>query len=257
MVERVISTGPDADEHAIREQMRYMRIIEGRRDNPFVQIHLAKITKIEKDDNGRSTGRVTVQLLTMPGGGVRVQVLIPVPSSQYWFAGGLPPINTLVTIGWLPQGIAIILAYHMHGFRQLVDIKNLPELVPGELFLRAEVTETEELPPGIAGPPESVQAPGGTIFLDTNGDVTIQDKNKNTTVKLDSAGNVTVTASTKVTVNAPVVHLGGEDGKKLLTEDFLSTFNAHIHKGVTTGVGTSLEPAIPATGDTTEKTKAE
>lgn len=247
----VIATGPDTDQRAVHEQMRYFRIVERRRENPFVQIHLAQITKIEKDDQGRFTGRVAVDLLTMPGGGTRVQVLVPLPASQNWFVGGIPPINTLCTLGFLPQGVAVILAYHMHGLRQLIDVKGLPDLQPGEIYLQSEVTEN------------SLPAAGGTVYLDQNGDVTIQDKNKNTIITLDNTGNVTITASTKVTVNAPEatinadeVHLGGESGNKLVDDTFITFFNTHIHTATGPTAPTTM-PTIASTGHTTDKTKAE
>jgi hypothetical protein len=226
-----------------RELQSYFRPSDRMRDNPYIKIHLAEITKIELNENGRPTGRATVRLLTLPG--VRSSVLMPVPSSQYWFHGSLPPINTLVSVGWLPQNIAIILNYYPLNLKQLKEKKDLPDLETGEIYMRAQIKQG------------TTNVPGGTIFLDKDGAVVLKDKDEKTTVAMDADGNVTINADTKVTVNCSEVNLGGEAGEKLVKESFISRFNSHTHTGVTTGAGTSGTPVSPSSGDTTSKTSAE
>ena len=240
-----------ADKLATDELRKYLGGRQRGYSNPYLSTQLGQITKIETDDDGKYTGRATVEMLTMPG--VRESVLMPIISSQYMFFGGLPPINTLCTVGWMPMGVGVILNYYPMKYNQMLKENRFQELETGEVLLQAELTEG------------GVQRAGATVLLDKEGQVVVKDKDETVTITVSPTGNVTIqadadviiNADTKVTLNCDNVHLGGEAGKNLVTDDFISHFNSHTHKGVTTGGGTSAAPVIPSTGDTTTKTKAE
>jgi hypothetical protein len=239
------------DKLATDELRKYLGGRQRTRENPYLKTQLAQIIRIETDEDGNYTGRATVELLTMLG--VRASVIMPITSSQYMFFGGLPPENTLCTVGWMPQGVGVILNYYPIKYTQLVKENRIRDLEKGEVLLQAELTEN------------GAQRAGATVLLDKEGQVIVKDMNETVTITVSPTGNVTIqadadviiNADTKVTLNCNNVNLGGEAGKNLVTDDFISHFNSHTHSGVTTGGGTSATPVIPSTGDTTTKTKAE
>jgi hypothetical protein len=233
-----------SEKAAVTEQKKYVGASSHGRENPYLKVQLAQIEKIEVDENGKATGRATVRMLSMIG--QRTSVLMPVPASQHMFVGGLPPINTLVVIGWLPQGIGIILNYYPIKYRQLIAEDRIPDIIPGEILLQSELTEGGR------------QRGGATILLDRNGQVIIQDKDSKVTVTITPDGSVTIDADSKVTVNAPAVDLGGESGEELVTKTFLtSVFNSHTHAGVQSGGAVTGPPSPTASTEHTLKTKAE
>lgn len=247
---RVIGT---TEKHAREELKQYLGMGPRIRESPYSKTQLAQIRKIERDADSNLTGYATVEILTMPKNTVRVSALMPIPSSQYWFVGGLPPINTLCTVGWLPQGICIILAYYPMIYRKLVELKGLPDLALGEVLIRCELTEG------------GVQRAGAQIYLDRDGAVRIRDKDGRTTITMEADGTVTVDAdvqvtvnSAKVVVNSEDVNLGGESGQELVTRDFLDeVFATHTHAGVQSGASTTGPPSSSGTDKHTTKTKAE
>jgi hypothetical protein len=251
--QEVPHSGDNSETLARQTQQEYLDRRANWRANPYAQSHLGQIVKIEKDDNGKITGRATVQILTLPKNSMRASVLMPLTASQYMFFGGLPPENTLCSIMWLPQGIGVITAYYPMKWREMIEASRWPDLSAGEIYIQSEVRRD-----GLAGP-------GATIKLDADGNVTIQDEEKKSTITMNVDGEIMVESTDQivvradhVTVESDDVNLGGESGKRLVTQDFLTTvFNAHTHAGVQTGVGATSTPVPAATTQFTLKTKAE
>ncbi|TAN61358.1 phage baseplate assembly protein V [bacterium] len=59
---------------------------------------------------------------------------------------------------------------------------------------------------------------------------------RNKEIHIKSGGKITVEAANTVDVIAPAVNLGATGGKFIVTEDFLTLFNAHTHQGDSGGV---------------------
>jgi len=226
----------------IREETLKM---QGLTEAPYARLQLAQVIAHEQKE-GKYTGRVDVELLSIPG--VRKSVLAPAASSQYWFSGGLPPVNTLCLIGWLPMNVGIIIQYYMYNLQELQRSKDLEEIVPGELLMKSQVG-------GLAAP-----ATGAQIYLNKAGEIVAQDKTGTSKVTLKADGSLLVEGETinvvgeTINVTGDEVLVGDADGKKLVTEDFLDQYDSHTH--ATAGTGPPSPPVIPATNATTEKTKA-
>jgi len=227
----------------IREETIKM---QGLREAPYANLQLAQVIAHEKKD-GEYTGRVDVELLSIPG--VRKSVLSPVVSSQYWFSGGLPPVDTLCLIGWLPMNVGIIIQYYMYSMEELRRSKDLEDLVPGELLMRSQTTEG------------TIAATGAQIYLDKDGQIVAQDKTGTSKVTLKTDGSIDVEGTTvnvmgeTINVTGDEVLVGDADGKKLVTEDFLDQFDNHIHTATGPTAPTTV-PTLPLTEVTTDKTKA-
>jgi hypothetical protein len=245
--------GDNTEALAQKIQQEYLDFRANSRENPYLKSHLGQIVKVERDDEGKLTGRATVHILTLPKNSMRVSVLMPITASQYMFFGGLPPENTLCLLSWLPQGIGVITAYYPMKWREMINASRWPDLAAGEIYVQSEVRRN-----GLA-------APGATIRLDADGNVTIQDEQKNSTITMNVSGEITIESSEKVTVQSSRVtvesgdvNLGGESGKQLVTQDFLTdVFNSHTHTGVQTGAGATSTPLPVATAQFTLKTKSE
>ncbi|MBI5234728.1 MAG: phage baseplate assembly protein [Deltaproteobacteria bacterium] len=77
---------------------------------------------------------------------------------------------------------------------------------------------------------------------------------RNKEIHIKSGSKVTVEAESEVSVTAPAVNLGdASGGRAIVTEDFLTVFNAHTH--AETG-GTTSPPGSPAMFEKTTKVKA-
>ena len=80
------------------------------------------------------------------------------------------------------------------------------------------------------------------LALTDDGDVAIH-TDKNNYVLIKAAGDIEVTSTTKVTVNAPAVELGNGTLKKLINEELVPKFNQHTHP--TAAVGAPSTPTVP------------
>ena len=103
-------------------------------------------------------------------------------------------------------------------------------------------------------------AGGGSLVLDAEGGkVRVEDANGNTvTMSSDgvvvqdaSGGQLSLGASgavlkaTKITLDAAVVELGGAGGVRLIGQDFLSMYGAHVHPAGTPSTGPPTPPPVP------------
>lgn len=85
---------------------------------------------------------------------------------------------------------------------------------------------------------------GSVTYYRSNGDIEIIGKNDQS-VTLDGALNII--AINGVNITAPEINIGssGATLRTLIDDRFEALFNAHMHAGVTTGVGTSGVPTVP------------
>jgi hypothetical protein len=88
---------------------------------------------------------------------------------------------------------------------------------------------------------------GHQVSFDETGDVKIEHSGGSAVI-LKQNGDVVIEAEGDIL-------LGGDGGKLLVTADFLTTFNSHLHT-VAVAPGSTSAPTTPATGCTTEKTEA-
>ena len=133
----------------------------------FTWLQLAEITEIEKADDGKWNGLLTVNLLTIAGNRQRVKMTLGAVGNGI-FVGGPPEPRTLVVVGWLPAGMPVLLAQVPMTIEGLRVSKSLPDLIEGEYLLRA----------GVLAQSDSEKIPGGSVFLDRNGRVILENQNK-------------------------------------------------------------------------------
>jgi len=238
----------------------------------FSSSQLAEIEECEKDENGEYTGKASVRLLSTPG--VRKHCIIPVFAGQSFWFGGLPQPGTLCLVSWLPLGIGIITAIYPFSFRQLIRVRALQDLIPGEILIQSATGILKE-----------DQKPAGKILLDRDGGVTLQnntedEENKGKIVLGNPGGDnglssesnpndeisgeeiaiqlsvgdtkINITKSGSVIINAEKIFIGdGNSHKKLATEDFVDDiYNKHTH-----AAGAMAVPGVgPVTGITTVPT---
>lgn len=268
--------GIDAQEASIRE------IQEGRqrlrfRATAFSWLQLAEVVELERDDQNRWTGFVTVRVLTMEASRNRVKIGLEAGGNGL-FVGGPPEIHSLVVIGWLPTGRPIIVAKTVASIADLRERKDLPDLQEGEYFIRSGIVTLDD-----DGNP--VHLPGASIYLDANGRIVLQDKDKTAevligpaldsegdpetdpqtgnpvllrcrikdasgaalaTLYFDDEGNLTLEATdVNLLVDKLSVGENPNDGDQLVTRRWaLTTFLTHIHSDPTSGfTGTPVEGA--------------
>jgi len=233
----------------------------------FESLQLAKVVALVPDpkDATKWSGRVQVQVLTMDATRSSVTLTIPY-ASMAGFLGGVPELESLLIIGWLPHGIPVALGYVMLGLRNMETVKGFPSLAPGEIYARASVREDEK------------QVGGGSVLLDRAGRVVLQSRGAEAeivlgddasdpsikakvtirnsggdgfTLSITDGGSVILKAN-DVLIDANSVAVGEETTalNDLVTRQWVrDVFDNHIHSGVTTGLGSSLKPvALTETG---------
>lgn len=176
----------------------------------YDSLQLARITALIDDPKspGKWSGRVMVQVLGLDATRDNVVVTFPY-CGQSGFLGGIPDIETLVVIGWLPGGHPVALGQVPLLLRALEAYKSLPVLVPGEILLRSS----------LRSPDASNQAPGASMRLDAQGRAVITSANGGVEVSVGAPADTPDTALTvRVTAGADqkMVLLIGVDGTVVL-----------------------------------------
>lgn len=230
----------------------------------FRRMQLAKIVGVDKEDNGRWTGRVTVEFLQNQGSRGLVTVGMPVASNAA-FIGGVPEINTVVVLGWVQAGLPIVICHVPFPPIVLEKNKAFPRLIEGEILIRGSVRDGDA----------SHQEPGGAITSDRYGRITVASRKataeidvgpdpSDTSILLravvrDSSGNakcqLTMSESGEISLTADSINIaadvtigGGITTESLATRTWVETvFKTHSHPGV----GSPPSP-IPDTGFTTK-----
>lgn len=143
--------------------------------NIFSSNHLGIIDSCETNKDGDYTGRARVTLVTTPG--VRQNCLIPIPSGQSFFCGGVPPAGSLCQVSWLPNGVAVITAIYPISLRDLIDVRELHDIIPGEILLQAS-----------SGISKEEQVSQGRLFLDRHGRIIVETKDGTAKITLGDPG---------------------------------------------------------------------
>jgi len=239
----------------------------------FDWLQLASVTGVETNEDGRWTGFVTVQLLTIEGTRDKVKLAFPAAGNGV-FSGGPPEVGSVVVLGWLPAGRPVVLGQIPFSIEALYQKKALPDLAQGELLIRSGNAVEGE---GRVG--------GASILWDRDGRVIIQDreqrmevtvgpvydqndvveKNPQTgdeirlrvqakdangvtlmSLRLDDGGNVLLEAN-RVDILSPEVNVGEDtnDRDRLVTRGGVEDV-CKLHTHATAGTGAPSPPTIVA-----------
>lgn len=237
----------------------------------FRWLQLAKIIGVDKDADGRWTGRVTVQLLQNEASRGLVTLGLPW-ASQAGYIGGVPEIETVVVLGWVQAGLPVILC--QVPFPPLILEKNkaLPRLVEGEVLIRGSVRD----------PDVKHQEPGGSFLSDRYGRVVVASRKATAEIDLgadpsdtsillrvtvrDSSGNtkcqLTMSDSGVVTLTAETLNIDADVSigdpvsyGTLVTRQWVeNTFKTHTHPAPG---GTTSVPSPISDSGYTEKLRSQ
>lgn len=228
----------------------------------FRWLQLAKIVGVDKEDNGRWTGRVTVEFLQNAGSRGLVTVGMPMAGNA-GYIGGVPEIDTVVVLGWAQAGLPVVICHVPFPPLVLEKNKAFPRLVEGEVLIRGSVRDGDALH----------QEPGGSMTADRYGRIVVASRKATAEIDVgpdpadtsillravvrDSSGNakcqltmndsgeVTLTADS-VKIDADVTIGSGVGVSALATQAWVeSVFKIHSHSSL----GSPPSP-IPDTGFT-------